>query len=109
MAVFPLTPRPLSPEERLAFGVCVSSYLVPPVRRGGSCEWCESTAADRAAADVRRGERCDERCNWYEGQLKETILSQPLADSSLCGGSLLEALRKAAMTVQTRHGRFAIC
>ena len=31
------------------------------------------------------------------------------ADSSLCGGSLLEALRKAAMTVQTRHGRFAIC
>ena len=55
------------------------------------------------------GDRRGERCNWYEGQLKETILSQPLAASSLCGGSLWEALRKAAMTVQTRHGRFAIC
>ena len=50
-------PRPLSPEERLAFGACVSAELVPPVR---GCvvpyKLCESTAADRAAADMQRWE-----------------------------------------------------
>ena len=49
----PSPPRPLSPEERLAFGAGVSAELVPPVR---GCvvpyKLCESTAADRAAADV---------------------------------------------------------
>ena len=54
---FPLTPRPLSPEERLAFGAGGSAELVPPVR---GCvvprKLCESTAADRAAADMWRWE-----------------------------------------------------
>ena len=76
----------------------------------------ESTAADRAAADMRRwgkldsmkadGTRhrlsCYQRMGWsagekgenygYECQLKEGILGQPSADSSLCGGSLLTRL-----------------
>ena len=55
MAVFPLLPRPLSPEERLAFELCVSAGLVPPERGEYSpIELVESTAADRAAADIRR-------------------------------------------------------
>ena len=43
-------PRPLSPEERLAFGGCASAGLVPPERWGGSCCAVVVTAADRAAA-----------------------------------------------------------
>ena len=55
MAVFPLLALP--PEERLAFGVCDSSKLVPPVSGvRSSIGWRESTAADRAAADMRRGD-----------------------------------------------------
>ena len=53
----PPPPRPLSPEERLAFEVVASAELVPPVRECAvPCKLCESTAADKAAADVWRWE-----------------------------------------------------
>ena len=53
MAVFPLLALP--PEERLAFELVASSELVPPESgMRSSISLRESTAADRAAADMRR-------------------------------------------------------
>ena len=51
----PLLQTP-TPEERLAFGLCASAGLVPPERWCSPLELYESTEADRAAADMRRGE-----------------------------------------------------
>ena len=54
MAVFPLLALP--PEEQLAFGLRLFFWLGSACKLGaGSCCLVESTAADRAAADVRRG------------------------------------------------------
>ena len=47
-------PRPLSPEERLAFKAVASSGLVPPERWMVLCCLVAVTVADRAAATCRR-------------------------------------------------------
>ena len=71
------------PESSWRSGWDVFSCLVPPKGVGASpIDLVESTAADRAAADVR---------GWGN------TLSQPSADSSLCGGSLLGAASAIAL------------
>ena len=81
-------PRPPSPEEWMGIDLYVSSNLRAYARWARvPCKLVESTAADRAAADVRGVPAGTER----------DTLSQPSADSSLCEGSLFgEPPRKAS-------------
>ena len=94
----PSPPRPLSPEEQLAFGGR-AFFLVGSACELGTvlCKLVVVTAADRAAATVR--------C----GSLSSVSLT---ADSSLCGGSLLAALpikpplKGEVLAVGGRRGSF---
>ena len=91
MAVFPLLGLP--PEEWLGFELSFLSGRLP-LRGGDGFLWeSESTAADRATVDMRRG--------GVSSAMRVTA-----HDSSLCRGSCLEACKKMAMTYLHRHGIF---
>ena len=82
----------LPPEERLALEWCGSSSLVPPEsERAFDSSSVESTAADRAAADVRRGKRTPPPAYGghlpFQGRLcREMSAVRLTEDKPLCGG-----------------------